>query len=89
MPRKKGMDAIFIVRRTQEEYQNKYMWFVDTENALDRVPRKVKWATKKKSIPEIMVQAVVSLYDSTKTKVRVESAYSEEFKKRLVYIKDL
>ena len=45
MPGKREMDAIFIVRRTQEEYQKKnkrlYMCFVNMEKAVDRVPRKV------------------------------------------------
>ena len=39
------VDAIFIVRRMQEEYQKKdkklYMCLVGTEKAFDRVPRKV------------------------------------------------
>ena len=34
---------------------------------------------RKKSLSEVMVQAVVSLYDSAKTVVRVGSAYSEGF----------
>ena len=42
MPGKGAVDAIFIVRRMQEEYQKKlYMCFVDMEKAFDRVPRKV------------------------------------------------
>ena len=45
MPGKGSMNAIFIVRRMQEEYQRKdkklYMCFVDMEKAFDRVPRKV------------------------------------------------
>ena len=38
------MDAIFIVRRMQEEYQKKdkklYMYFVDIKKAFDRVQEK-------------------------------------------------
>ena len=72
MPGKETMDAIFIVRRMKEEYQKKdkrlYMCFVDMEKAFNRVPRKV------------MVQAVMSLYDGEKTRVRVGCAYFEEFK---------
>ena len=45
MPEKETVDAIFIVRRMQEEYQKMdkklYMCFVDMEKAFDRVPRKV------------------------------------------------
>ena len=88
MPGKGTMDAIFIVRRMQEEYQKKdnklYMCFVDMQQAFDRVPRKViEWAMRKKGLSEIMVRTVMSLYDGAKTKVRVGSAYSEEFEVRL------
>ena len=84
MPGKGTMDAIFIVRRMQEEYQKKeknlYMCFVDMEKAFDRVPRKVmEWAMRKKGLLEVMVQAIMSLYDGAKTRVKVGSAYSEEF----------
>ena len=53
MPRKEAVDAIFIVKRIQEKYQNKnkklYMCFVDMEKAFDRVPKKVmEWAMRKK-----------------------------------------
>ena len=35
---------------------------------------------RKKGLLEVMVWAVMSLYDGAKTRVRVGSAYSEEFK---------
>ena len=84
MPGKGTVDAIFIVRRMQEEYQKKdknlYMCFVDMEKAFDRVPRKVmEWAMRKKGSSEVIVWAVMSLYNGAKTRVRVGSAYSEEF----------
>ena len=84
MPGKETLDAIFIVRRMQEEYQNKdkklNMCFVNMEKAFDRVPRKVmEWAMRKKGLSEVIVRAVMSLYDGAKTRVRVGSAYSEEF----------
>ena len=84
MPRKGTVDAIFIVRRMQKEYQKKdkklYMCFVDQEKAFDRLPRKeMKWAMRKKGLSGLMVWAVISLYDGAKTRVRVGSAYSEEF----------
>ena len=84
MPGKGTVDAIFIVRRMQEEYQKKdkklYMCVVDMEKVFDRVPRKVmEWAMRKKGSSEVIVQAVMSLYDGAKTRVRVGSAYSEEF----------
>ena len=56
------------------------MCFVDMEKAFDRVPRKVmEWAMRKKSLSEVIVRAVTSLYDGAKSRVRVGSAYSEEF----------
>ena len=53
------MDALFIVRRMQEEYQKKdkksYMYFVDMEKAFDRVPGKMmEWAIRKKGLSEII-----------------------------------
>ena len=85
MPGKGTVDAIFIARRMQEKHQKKdkklYMCFVDMEKAFDRVPRKVmEWAMRKKGLSEVRVRAVMSLYDGAKTRVRVGSAYSEEFK---------
>ena len=84
MPGKGTVDAIFIVRRMQEEYQKKdkklYMYFVDMEKAFDRVPSKVmEWAMRKKGLSVVMVRAAMSLYDGAKTRVRVGSAFSEEF----------
>ena len=80
MPGKITVDAIFIVRRMQEEYQKKdkkvYMRFVDMEKAFDRVPRKVmEWAMRKKGLSKVMVRSVMSLYDGAKTRVSMGSAY--------------
>ena len=48
------------------------MCFVDLEKAFDRVPRKVlERAMRKRSIPEAMVRALMSLYEGAKTRVRV------------------
>ena len=56
------------------------MCFVDLEKAFDRVPRKImKWAMRKKKVPEVMMKAVMSLYDGAKTKVKVGSGLSDEF----------
>ena len=56
------------------------MCFVDMEKAFDRVPRKVmEWAMRKKGLSEVIVWAVMSLYNGAKTRLRVGSAYSEEF----------
>ena len=87
-PGKGTVKAIFIVRRMQEEYQKKdkklYICFVDMEKAFNRVPRKVmEWAMRKKNLTEVIVRAVMSLYDDAKTRVRVGSAYSEEFEAKI------
>ena len=70
MPGRGTTDALFVVRRMQEEYRDKkkwYMCFVDIEKAFDRVPRKVmEWAMIKKSLPEVIVRAVMSLYHRRK-----------------------
>ena len=58
-PGKGTVNAIFIVRRIQEEYQKRdkklHMCFVDMEKAFDRVPRKVtEWAMRKKGLSEVI-----------------------------------
>ena len=83
MPGKGPTDALFILRRMQEEFRGRekklYMCFVDLEKAFDRIPRNVmEWALRKKSLPEVLVKAVMSLYEGW-TKVRVGSGLSEEF----------
>ena len=84
MPGKGTTDAIFILRRIQEEYRDKekklFLCFVDLEKAFDRVPRKVmEWALRKRGLPEQLVRAVMSLYEGAKTRVRVGSELSDEF----------
>ena len=39
----------------------------------------MKWAMRKKGLPEVIVRAMISLYHGVKTKVRVGSELSEEF----------
>ena len=84
MPGKGTIDALFLVRRLQEEHRAKdkrmYMCFVDLEKAFDRVPRRVmEWAMRTKGLPEILLKAVMSLYEGAEMKVRVGSGLSEEF----------
>ena len=68
----------------QEEFRGRekklYMCFVDLEKVFDRVPRKVmEWALRKKSLPEVLVKAVMSFYERSRIKVRVGLGLSEEF----------
>ena len=84
MPGRGTTDAIFIVRRMQQCYREKrrklYMCFVDLEKAFDRVPRSViEWALRKRLVPEVLVRAVMKLYEDAKTRVRVGLGLSEEF----------
>ena len=83
MPERGTIDAVFILRKMQEEYHAKgkklYMCFVDLEKAIDRVSRKVlAWAMRKKDIPDVLVRSVMSLYKGAKMRVRVDSELSEE-----------
>ena len=85
MPGKSTTHASFILRRMQEEFRGRekklFMCFLYLEKAFDRVPRKVmEWSLiKKKGLAEVMVQAVMSLYEGSRTKVRVGSGTSDEF----------
>ena len=56
------------------------MCFVDLAKAFDRVSRRVtQWALRKKGLPKILVKAVMSLYEGSKTKVKVGSEFSRIF----------
>ena len=75
---------MFILRRLQEEYHAKgkqlCICFVDLEKGLDRVPRNVfEFALRKIGIPDVLVRSVMGLYEGAKTRVRVDSEFSEEF----------
>ena len=45
----------------------------------------MKWAMIKKDSSEVMIQAVMSWYDGAKTRVKMGSAYTEEFEEWLVW----
>ena len=84
MPGRSTVDAIFILMRMQESYLEKnrklFICFVVLEKAFDRVPRKViKWALRKKLVPERLVQAIMSMYKLAKTRVRVGGGHSKKF----------
>ena len=74
-PGKGTTDALFVVQRIQEEYRDKkkklYMYYVDTEKAFNRAPRKVmEWAITKKDLPEVICKNDDDLYNEANTKVQ-------------------
>ena len=84
MPGSGTVNALFIVRRPQEEYlltnRKLYLCFVDLEKAFDRVPRKVvEWSLQTKGVPEVIVVAMISLFEETTTKMRVRSDVTVDF----------
>ena len=73
--------ALFVrkgFRRNTEKNKNLYIGFVDLRKAFDRVPRRYRMGSKE-GVPEILVWEVISMYDGTKTHVRVGNNLSEEF----------
>ena len=78
----------------QEEYREKdkklYMCFVDLEKAFDRVPKRVmQLALRKKGLPEILVKAVMSLYEVQKRRLKLDLNSQKNFMWRLLYIRNL
>ena len=66
MPDRGTINAVFILRRMQEEHhaKGKKLCFVDQEKAFDRVPTKVlEWVMRKKGIPRVLVRSVMRLYE--------------------------
>ena len=71
-------DALFAVRR-QKKYRDKkklYVCFAYIEKSFGRAPTKMM---RKKSLPEITIRALVSLYHIANTKVRVRSELFAQF----------
>ena len=93
MPGKGSTDALFLVRRLEEECakdKRMCMCFVHLEKAFDRLPRRVnEWAMRKKGLLEILVKAVMSLYEGAVTKVRVGLGCQKNFLGMLMYTKNL
>ena len=84
MPEKIILDAVFILRRLQEEYhakvKNVYMCFEDPEKAFVKIPRTLlECEIRKIGIPEVLVRSVMILYERVKTRVQIDSGLSEEF----------
>ena len=52
------------------------MCFIDMEKVFDSFPRKVmEWTMRKKSLLEVMVRAVMSLYNGANTRVRMRFGF--------------
>ena len=84
LPERGGIDAVFILRRMQEEYhangKKLCVCYVDLEKTFDRVSMKVwEWAMRKKGMPVDLVRSVLSLYEGAKTRIRLDCELSEEF----------
>ena len=81
MPERGSIDAVFILKRLQEEYHAKgKVCFMDIEKAFDRVPRKeLKWAMRKKEIPAL-ARSVMRKYEGAKIRDRVDSQLSESLR---------
>ena len=70
-------DTVFVLRRLSETFRAKnkklFFIFVDLEKDFNRVPREViRFALRGKSVPEYLVNGVMSLYKGCKTSVSVD-----------------
>ena len=70
MPERGTVDAVFVLRRLSEKFraENKLFFiFVVLEKAFDRVPREIiRFALRRKGVPEYLVNGVMSLYKGCK-----------------------
>ena len=83
MPGRGTVDTVFVLRRLCEKFRAKnklFFVFVDLEKAFDWVPREViRFALRRKGVPEYLVNGVMSLYKGCKTAVSVEGELSSSF----------
>ena len=84
MPGRGTVDAVFVLRRLTEKFRAKnkklFFVFVDLEKAFDRVPREViRFALRRKGVPEYLVNGGMSLYEGCKTAVLVDGELSSSF----------
>ena len=82
-------DTNFILRQIQGKYigknHNLCFAFFYPEKSLDRVPRKfLWWALRKVDIPECIVCVVQIMYQNARSRVRLNSSYSDVFKAQLI-----
>ena len=71
-----GLFILFALRKLSEKFRAKnklFFIFVDLEKAFHRVPGEViRFALKRKGVPEYLVNGVMSLYKGCKTAVSVD-----------------
>ena len=84
MPGKGAVDAVLVTRRLSEKFKAKnkklFFIFVDLEKAFDRVPREViRFALRRKGVPEYLVNVVISLCKGYKTAVSIDGELSSSF----------
>ena len=85
MPGPGTTNAIFIVRKIQEEVyikknRNVYFAFVDLEKAFDTVPRRVlSWAQRKFGVPGWILRVIQVMYQKARRQVRVNNLFSDVF----------
>ena len=77
MPGRATVDAVFVLRRLSEKFRAKikklFFIFVNMEKAFEWEPREVIcFALKQESVPEYLVNGVMSLYKGSKTVVSVD-----------------
>ena len=84
MPGKGTTDALFILRRMQEEYREKgeklYMCFVDSEKAFDRVDHQFMFEVlDRMAFPTEFINWIRLLYTSSSSSVRINNITSKKF----------
>ena len=84
MPGRSTTDAIFILKRTIEQYREGQkdicVTFIDLEKAYDRVPREEIWRTmRERLVPEKYVKLAQDMYTGCRTKVRTVAGESSKF----------
>ena len=78
------VDDVFVLRRLSEKFRAKniklFFIFVDLEKAFDRVPREaIRFALRRKGVPEYVVNGVMTLYKGCKTAVSVDGELPSSF----------
>ena len=84
MPGRGTVDTVFVLRGLTEKFRakikNLFFTFVDRGKAFDRVPREViRFALRRKGVPEYLVYGVMFSYKGCKTAVSFEGKLSSSF----------